>query len=254
MATNLVTVKNVHFGARRPAIIVPLTESSADTILGAARQVAADTAAHAVDVVEWRIDHYDQHDDHSAISDLLAQLQEILAPRPILATFRTANEGGAAEISDDDYLALIQSVSASKHTDLVDVEFMRRSAPACIAAAAAHNVRVIGSNHDFQATPNQETIVSRLQAMAEMGCDIPKIAVTPLAPDDVLTLLRATIDATTQLDRPVITMSMHAAGMASRLSGGVFGSSATFATIGAASAPGQLPVQTVSAVLDAIHG
>ena len=41
---------------------------------------------------------------------------------------------------------------------------------------------------------------------------------------------------------PLITMSMGALGMVSRVSGQVFGSAATFGSAGTASAPGQVPV------------
>ena len=60
---------------------------------------------------------------------------------------------------------------------------------------------------------------------------------------DVLTLLGATLKARTEvLEIPVVTMSMGAEGVITRLAGGLFGSDITFAIGKAPSAPGQIPI------------
>ena len=69
---------------------------------------------------------------------------------------------------------------------------------------------------------------------------------------DVVTLLDATERRFRDARRPLVTVAMGALGAPSRLVGGVFGSAATFATAGAASAPGQLPVDDVRSVLDVL--
>ncbi|WBL18248.1 MULTISPECIES: type I 3-dehydroquinate dehydratase [Citricoccus] len=253
MSKKTLKVGQIRLGAERPAIIVPITATTAESIYTEASLISNDFSFKAVDIIEWRIDHFEEHRDLHAITKILDALRSTFPEQVLLATFRTSDEGGAAEISPGDYLSLVNHVSASGFVDLVDVEYRRDNAAQCIDAAHKHSVRVVGSNHDFFGTPDEQEIVSRLSTMSDMGCDVPKIAVTPLSPEDVLVLLSATISAGKNLDRPIITMSMKEAGMASRLAGGVFGSSATFATIGAASAPGQIPVATVSAVLDAIH-
>lgn len=51
---------------------------------------------------------------------------------------------------------------------------------------------------------------------------------------------------------PVITISMGKLGVASRLCGEVFGSAMTFASAGDSSAPGQISIDVVNAVLDSI--
>ena len=52
---------------------------------------------------------------------------------------------------------------------------------------------------------------------------------------------------------PVITMSMGTLGAVSRLCGEAFGSAMTFANPGAASAPGQVPLDVVNEVLESLH-
>ena len=54
-------------------------------------------------------------------------------------------------------------------------------------------------------------------------------------------------------NRPVITMSMGAAGCISRISGEFTGSCVTFGSGAQASAPGQLPMTELQEVLEVLH-
>ena len=71
---------------------------------------------------------------------------------------------------------------------------------------------------------------------------------------DGLELLAATAEmADHHPETPVITMSMGALGAVSRLCGEAFGSAMTFANPGTASAPGQVGLDVVNAVLDSLR-
>ena len=87
----------------------------------------------------------------------------------------------------------------------------------------------------------------------EMGADVAKIAVMPQSREDVMTLMEATMEADHSLDIPVVTMSMGRMGVLSRLAGTLTGSAMTFASVGEASAPGQMGVNDLSTVLDLLH-
>ena len=65
----------------------------------------------------------------------------------------------------------------------------------------------------------------------------------------MLTLLAATAEMKDKATRPLITMSMGALGMVSRVSGEAFGSAATFGAAKQASAPGQVPVSVLREIL-----
>jgi 3-dehydroquinate dehydratase-1 len=122
-----------------------------------------------------------------------------------------------------------------------------------VDAAHRAGVSVVMSNHDFVATAPTEELVARLRRMQELGADILKIATMPLDAGDVLKLLNATWLMHSQYaDRPLITMSMAGKGVISRLSGEMFGSAATFAMVGQASAPGQLALPDLRMVLELI--
>ena len=91
-------------------------------------------------------------------------------------------------------------------------------------------------------------------AMQQAGADLPKLAVMPQSRTDVLELLAATAEmAGLHPETPIITMSMGALGAVSRLSGEALGSAMTFANPGQASAPGQVSLEVVNEVLDALH-
>ncbi len=56
--------------------------------------------------------------------------------------------------------------------------------------------------------------------MQDLGADLPKIAVMPQSPQDVLTLLAATLTMKEKYaTRPLITMSMGKSGGVSRVTG-----------------------------------
>jgi 3-dehydroquinate dehydratase-1 len=139
---------------------------------------------------------------------------------------------------------------------LLDVEAFHTSgsAKSLIKYAHAHDIPVIASNHDFKLTPPRAEILRRLRFMQDdLGADILKIAVMPQCPADVIELFAATEEMFSRYAcKPLITMSMGSLGSISRICGHVFGSAATFACSQNASAPGQMDVREVSAMLDTL--
>ena len=226
---------------------------------GLVREASA-LQALPVDMAEWRVDlldgavKKDGTPDTGMVRNVLAALREI-CHMPLLATFRTSDEGGRS-VSDDGYADLCDTLAGSGKIDLLDVEAFFRSGAArdIIARAHGHGVPVVASNHDFHATPPCEEIIRRLTVMQdELHADILKIAVMPRNAFDVLTLLEATRRMADAADRPLITMSMGPLGVVSRLAGQVFGSAATFGAAAAASAPGQPDVRDLDAVLSVLE-
>ena len=244
------TIRNVTLGEGRPKIIVPIVDHDAQAILDR----AAGFAGFPIDLVEWRADFFSRVRDLQAVEQVLKGLRERLPDRALLFTFRTRQEGGARDISPEDYLALNLCAAESGCADLVDVEIFSVNAAESIRAIHAAGARVVGSNHAFDGTPPHSEILCRLRRAQDMGADIPKIAVMPRSSRDVLTLLSATEEMfANYADRPFLTISMGGTGAVSRLAGEIFGSCATFGAIGQSSAPGQIPADELALVLDVIH-
>lgn len=249
MAKATVTVSDVTFGQGRPKIIVPLVGKTEEEILAAASQ-AKDLDC---DVIEWRIDFYEGVETPANVAALSYKVKEA-AQKPVLVTFRTAKEGGVLPISDELYFEIYTTLLQDGKADLMDVElFMpEKEVQDLIVLAHEKGTKVVMCNHDFDATPEKDEIVRRLSLMEERNADICKIAVMPQSNADVLTLLTATAEMYAKASRPLITMSMGALGMVSRVSGEVFGSSATFGAAAQASAPGQVPVAELRNILSTL--
>ena len=247
-----ITIKGLNIGEGAPEIIVPIVGKTKEDII----EKANSFSGMKIDVVEWRVDFYDNVLNIESVLDTLKDLKLAIPNTPILFTFRTKKEGGEKEVSMDAYTALNKAVAETGNVDLIDVEIFSGDEVVKENIENIHkaNVLVVGSNHDFFKTPDKDDIVSRLCKMQDMGADISKIAVMPTCIEDVLTLLSATNEMNTKYaNGPIITMSMGPMGVISRLSGELFGSSMTFGAVGQVSAPGQISVEKLEIVLNILH-
>ena len=252
--TRTVRLGRVELGTGAPAIVVPLVARDAADL---AEQAAA--ARGVADVLEWRMDHLDDLSPGAVLSaghDLL----QAADGTPVLATFRTAAEGGAQRPGTEldavpAYVVRYRALLADRLVAAVDVETALGEDVVAPLVAAAHDAgaAVVGSSHDTVGTPPADQIVSRLVGMAALGVDVCKVAVTPHSPDDVLILLAATRTASQRLDQPLVTVAMGPLGVVTRLAGETFGSTATFGTVGPSSAPGQVDAVALRQVVDLLH-
>ncbi|MBV7506409.1 type I 3-dehydroquinate dehydratase [Bacillus sp. sid0103] len=247
-----VTVRGLTIGEGIPKICVPLVGES----IAQLKEEAEFLKNIDLDVVEWRVDFFDQVEDIEQVKIALVEIRSILPNTPLIFTFRSHKEGGNKEISTAFYFELNKTISETGLIDIVDIELFNdeKEIKELIEDAHAKKVFVIISNHDFHKTPAKEVIISRLRKAQELGGDVPKIAVMPTSTADVLTLLDAT-NTMNELyaDRPFITMSMAGKGVISRLAGEVFGSALTFGAAKKASAPGQVAVKELRNVLNLLH-
>ena len=246
-----ITIRSCCIGAGRPKVILPIVARTEDDILREATRLAALKA----DCVEWRADWFANAQDAAALKRVLSGLRKALGEKLLLVTFRTQAEGGEAALTPQQYSDFCDAVCASGCADLLDIEFFpnRDALPALIEKAHRAGVAVVCSSHDFHKTPSKAEMVARLTAMQRAGADLPKLAVMPNSPADVLELLAATAEmAEKHPETPVITMSMGVLGAVSRLCGEAFGSAMTFANPGQASAPGQVALDVVNKVLESL--
>ncbi|ADG76338.1 3-dehydroquinate dehydratase, type I [Cellulomonas flavigena DSM 20109] len=242
-------------GGAVPLVCVPVVAPDPDAAARATRAIPAGMA----DVVELRLDHLvgaagDPGVVHAAVGAVRAALPDGV---PLLATFRSAREGGAQPADDAAYATVVDAVAGGPHgapvADAVDVELAAPGAAALVARAHAAGLAVVVSHHDFDATPAAGEVVAVLRRQRDLGADVCKVAVMPHDADDVLALLTATRTFARDADRPVVTVAMGRLGLVTRLAGGVFGSAMTFASVGTASAPGQVDAAVLREVLPLLH-
>lgn len=247
-----IKVKNLLIGEGKPKICTSLMGATPEELL----EQAVKINALPVELIEWRADYFLALEDIPEVISVLKALRDIIGDKALIFTMRTVSEGGQTGISPLGYSQVAQGVIDSGLIDFIDIELFigDKIAKELCDYAHAKDCLVIMSNHDFHKTPTCEELVLRLRQMQILGADLPKIAVMPNSPRDLLVLLEATVTMKEQYSQtPVITMSMGGQGLISRVSGEVFGSAVTFAAGDVPSAPGQIPLQAMKGILDEIH-
>ncbi len=187
---NVVKIKNVIIGEGLPKICVSMIGETIKELIDEANFLKD----LDLDVVEWRVDFFNDVTDIDKVKEALKEIRKVLANRPIVFTFRSAKEGGQKEVTPSFYFELNKSITRTKLVEVIDIELFNdeRDVKELVEVAHASGVAVIISNHDFHKTPDKEEIISRLRKAQELGADIPKIAVMPTCAKDVITLLDAT--------------------------------------------------------------
>ena len=183
-------------------------------------------------------------------------LRAAIGDTPLIFTRRSSREGGEpVPLDDHGVVGLYDAVGASGLADFFDFEMGNDAAHVqrVCADAGKHGTRVILSYHNFGSTPERDFLVQRFIEAERLGGDVAKVAVMPRDRMDVLTLLAATAEADARSKIPLISMSMGPQGAITRMIGGAFGSSLSFAVGEAASAPGQIPIADLVAVYDVIR-
>jgi len=239
-------------GGETPLICTPLVGRSRERILAE----TATVVAKKPDVIEWRVDYFEAIGEAAAVVDVARALRQAVGELPIIFTRRSVKEGGEPiGIGDEEVVRLYDAVGASGLVDFIDFEMgndpdhVRRVRE----STRSHGVRLILSYHNFGYTPGVEFLVQRFLEAERLGADVAKVAVMPRDRIDVLTLLAATAQADAKGRIPLISMAMGPLGSVTRMVGGVFGSSLSFAVGDTASAPGQIPIADLGIVYDIIR-
>ena len=239
-------------GGKVPLVCTPLTGKTREAILA---EVGA-ILPKKPDVIEWRVDFFEAIAATEEVIAVASAIQERAGGIPVILTRRSAREGGQpVPLSEADVVELCCRVCASGAVDLVDYELSNPedSLRRLREVSRRHDVGLIGSYHNFQFTPSVEVIREKLLAAEVLGADVAKVAVMPRSLEDVLALLSATLRGRRELRIPIISMSMGPYGSLTRMLGFAFGSALTFAVGQSSSAPGQVPIEDLRAVLDIVQ-
>lgn len=239
-------------GGALPIIITPLVGKSTAAILD---EVAA-IVPKKPDLLEWRIDFFERIGDSAQVVETARAIKAAAAGMPLLLTRRNATEGGQSiPIAEPAVVAMYAAACQARCVDLIDYELS--NAPEDLrrvrAVSAEHGIAMIMSYHNFELTPPPAVLDAKFADAERLGADVAKVAVMPKNPEDVLTLLSATYRASQSIRLPLITMAMGGVGSLSRVMGWVYGSAATFAVGKSSSAPGQIAIEELRAVLATVR-
>ena len=171
--------------------------------------------------------------------------------RPLLLTPRRHAEGGQRHWTEDERLTFLRACWGEVTPAAVDVEV--RGDPALVRAVsdeAPPGTRVIASYHDFHQMPAEALLDALAEEAVEAGADYFKVAARAESLADT-----ARLACWTQTCRRigVISMAMGEAGVLSRVMNGAFGSAACYGHIEQVTAPGQLPVDELAALVEQLY-
>lgn len=235
-------------GGKLPLICTPLVGRTREDVLAELAVVLP----KAPDLLEWRVDFFAALGDAQAVIETARAIRAAAGQTPLLFTCRSAREGGQPITVDDAELVRVhEAVCAARCVDMVDWEMSRDAADFARlrTATRAHGLLLVASYHNFESTPDAAWLTAKFAEAERLGADVAKVAVMPAGPQDVLTLLGATHAASQTVALPLISMAMGGYGSLSRMVGWAFGSTVTFAVGKGSSAPGQIPIEDLRAVL-----
>lgn len=232
---------------RKPNICVPVVATTSTKLVHDIKELQV----LDFQIIEIRIDYYEDIDDLKKMQDLLDTIDSI-NHKEILFTYRSKIEGGNILLEDTYLKEMIAVISKHPSITYVDVEFNCGIRDELIDIIQSNNKQVILSNHNFKSTPPLLEIETLLKDMATTKANIVKVAFMPLNKEDVLYLMQATLSAK-QYKKPIISMSMGPIGAISRLVGEFTENYLTFAMHEESSAPGQINIDNVNKALEIIH-
>jgi 3-dehydroquinate dehydratase-1 len=210
-----------------PRIIAPFTD-------GTPTDVIHDAERSYLDIAEARIDLFKSFEP----SHVLGQIERV-TDLPIIATVRSLVEGGKWIRSDEERLELFESIIP--HVDAIDIETSSASIlDRVIKHAKVAGKLVVVSYHNFESTPDLDTLSYYFEKAKQSGADIVKVATYVLDKSDIQTLAMLTINRS---DTPLVVLGMGSVGVKTRILFPALGSLMTYAFIDRATAPGQLSLK-----------
>ena len=215
------------------------------TLAATTNELAQETRVREVaDVVEFRMDKAETP---------VAQVAEYTGELPILATNRGRWFGGQA--SDTGRLDQLFAASEFKTVEAVDIELETvRGTGWVVQEFRANDVDVVVSVHDFEQTPDVETLVAIFEECAGHG-DVAKVATYANERADSLRMLEAIETATSRGIR-VAGISMGGVGSHTRAVAPLYGSELGYAPLHSDTseyAPGQIPIRELDSLVTTLN-
>ncbi|MBQ8016573.1 MAG: type I 3-dehydroquinate dehydratase [Methanobrevibacter sp.] len=211
-------------------IAIPIFQENCKDVI----TVANDCIDKGADVLEFRIDALKNHD----IGEIRDTIKEI--DFPMIATNRVSSEGGSFKGSEEKRINILYQ--CSDIVDYVDIELQTKDE--YIELIQNTNAKTIISYHDFDKTPDLNEIMYIVDKEHELG-DIAKVAFMPQNLEDTLTIL-----AVLSHCKDTIAISMGDLGSYTRVMASKFDSPITFAAGTDVTAPGQIDIETMKALLN----
>ena len=197
------------------------------------------------DIIEWRADFLPKE----AILQVAPAIFEKFAGRELLFTLRTRAEGGEIDLDSAEYVQIIKDVAQLYQPEYIDFEYFGHKD---VFAEMLDFPNLVLSYHNFQEIPdNMMEILSELTSLTPK---VVKVSVMAHTAQDVLDLMNFTRGfKTLNPEQEYVTISMGKVGKVSRITSDVTGSSWSFASLDAASAPGQISLSNMVKIREILN-
>ncbi|MQQ51991.1 type I 3-dehydroquinate dehydratase [Streptococcus mitis] len=197
------------------------------------------------DIIEWRADFLPKE----AILQVAPAIFEKFAGRELLFTLRTRAEGGEIDLDSAEYVQIIKDVAQLYQPEYIDFEYFAHKD---VFEQMLDFPNLVLSYHNFQETPdNMMEILSELTSLTPK---VVKVSVMAHTAQDVLDLMNFTRGfKTLNPEQEYVTISMGKVGKVSRITSDVTGSSWSFASLDAASAPGQISLSNMVKIREILN-
>jgi 3-dehydroquinate dehydratase-1 len=196
-----------------------------------------------VDIIECRFDYLNSFKNLDRYLDILSRYKD-----KCIYTIRPANEGGQFS-NDPKKRAEIITKFIQRNPLFVDVEYKLISSNDFVADLVENeNTRVLISWHNFSHTPRFDDLLEQVKKMRIYSPYI-KIVTTATAIDDSIKILEIYQKIDTHIN--LVAFAMGEMGVLSRVLCTVVGNAPfTYASVGAALAPGQLSIDQMKSIYD----
>lgn len=211
-------------------IAIPIFQESTDKVIS----VAEDCIKKGADILEFRVDGL----KNPNLKDITKTIEEINFP--MIVTNRICSEGGSFKGSEDERIDILKG--CADLVEYIDIEL--QSDDKYIEELNDYNAKLIVSYHDFEKTPELDEIYYIVEKEKTVG-DIAKVAFMPNDLEDTLKIL-----AILSHYQDVIAISMSDLGSYTRVMASKFNSPITFAAGTDVTAPGQIDIETMKALLN----
>ena len=211
-------------------IAIPIFQKKYEDVI----EVANDCIDKGADILEFRIDAL----KNPNIDEIKKTIKEINFP--MIATNRINTEGGSFKGSEEERVNIL--FECCDLVDYVDIEL--QSNDEYINKIHDSGVKTIVSYKKIKKTPDLNEILYIVEKEHELG-DIAKVAFMPQNLEDTLTIL-----AVLSHCKDTIAISMGDLGSYTRVMASKFDSPITFASGTDVTAPGQIDIETMKALLN----
>ncbi len=173
---DVIQVRNIRIGEKPSKICAVLMKESAGEILAELKEALV----LKPELIEWRADRFENRDSLLKVYELLKEMRNLIGEIPLIFTYRTAMEGGEADVSRNVYFAVLKFIAnnCAGLVDIIDLEMFRPDAEELAKFIAEKRIYTLMlSNTIPDRTPRSKPLYNRMRNMIAQGADLARICV-----------------------------------------------------------------------------